>query len=63
VAAAAETPDVRVRRRSLREAKADLGDVSRVFQSLVRSGKIEVDVGLQLLDLSRGTRALMRGQR
>ena len=62
VAAAAETTDVRVRRRSLRDAKAVLGDVSRAFQSLVRSGKIQADAGLRLLDLSRGTRALIRRQ-
>jgi hypothetical protein len=60
---AAGASDPRVRRRSLRDAGGELSLLARILQKGVRGGRIEVDGGLRLLDLGRGTRTLVRDAR
>ncbi len=48
---------------SLRVVKSELRRVTQILEKGLRSRKIDVDLGLRLLDLARGTRLLVRGQR
>jgi hypothetical protein len=41
--------------------KRELGQVEKILEKGLRHRRIGVDVGLRLLDLARGARALARG--
>jgi YVTN family beta-propeller protein len=61
--AATAAGDARVRRQRLRDASGELSLLARILQTGIRGRRIEVDTGLRLLDLDRGTRTLVRNAR
>jgi YVTN family beta-propeller protein len=57
---AAAATDAKARRLSLKIVKTELRQITQILEKGLRKGKIAADVGLRLLDLARGTRALAR---